>query len=93
MSIYLTVDATLGPAHAEGPGCGRVALRTALVGVHREMRARRESMARVNTGNPLFDAWLDRSLADLGLLTTQLDTGRTRMRAFRGSRRRSAATR
>lgn len=75
VSIYLTVDATLGPAHAEGPGCGRVALRTALVGVHREMRARRESMARVNTGNPLFDAWLDRSLADLGLLTTQLDTG------------------
>ena len=74
VSIYLTVDATLGPAHA-GPGCGRVALRTALVGVHREMRARRESMARVNTGNPLFDAWLDRSLADLGLLTTQLDTG------------------
>ncbi|WP_175854320.1 amylo-alpha-1,6-glucosidase [Burkholderia cepacia] len=75
VSIYLTVDATLGPAHEEGPGCGRVALRTALVGVHREMRARRESMARVNTGNPLFDAWLDRSLADLGLLTTQLDTG------------------
>jgi glycogen debranching enzyme len=76
LSIYLTVDATLGPAHdGEGPGCGRVALRTALVGVHREMRSRRESMARVNTGNPLFDAWLDRSLADLGLLTTQLDTG------------------
>ena len=75
VSIYLTVDATLGPAQAEGPGCGRVALRTALVGVHREMRTRRESMARVNTGNPLFDAWLDRSLADLGLLTTQLDTG------------------
>lgn len=76
VSIYLTVDATLGRAHdGEGPGCGRVALRTALVGVHREMRSRRESMARVNTGNPLFDAWLDRSLADLGLLTTQLDTG------------------
>lgn len=75
VSIYLTVDATLGPEQGEGPGCGRVALRTALVGVHREMRARRESMARVNTGNPLFDAWLDRSLADLGLLTTQLDTG------------------
>ncbi|WP_175835282.1 amylo-alpha-1,6-glucosidase [Burkholderia anthina] len=76
ISIYLTVDATLGSAHdGADPGCGRVALRTALVGVHREMRSRRETMARVNTGNPLFDAWLDRSLADLGLLTTQLDTG------------------
>ena len=92
VSIYLTVDATLGPAHAE-PGCGRVALRTALVGVHREMRARRESMARVNTGNPLFDAWLDRSLADLGCSRRSSTRGRTRMRAFRGSRRRSAATR
>ncbi|AJY10560.1 amylo-alpha-1,6-glucosidase [Burkholderia dolosa] len=75
VSIYLTVDATLGAAQRDGPGCGRVAMRTALVGVHRAMRARRESMARVRTGNPLFDAWLDRSLADLGLLTTQLDTG------------------
>ncbi|MBU9143022.1 amylo-alpha-1,6-glucosidase [Burkholderia multivorans] len=75
VSIYLTVAATVGERPSEAPGCGRVALRTALVGVHRAMRARRETMARVRTGNPLFDAWLDRSLADLGLLTTQLDTG------------------
>ncbi|KWI56568.1 amylo-alpha-1,6-glucosidase [Burkholderia ubonensis] len=75
VSIYLTVEATVGAAHRETPGCGRAALRTALVAVHRAMRARRATMARVRTGNPLFNAWLDRSLADLGLLTTQLDTG------------------
>ncbi|KVR63692.1 amylo-alpha-1,6-glucosidase [Burkholderia ubonensis] len=75
VSIYLTVEATVGAARGETPGCGRAALRTALVAVHRAMRARRATMARVRTGNPLFNAWLDRSLADLGLLTTQLDTG------------------
>ncbi|OJA93538.1 amylo-alpha-1,6-glucosidase [Burkholderia ubonensis] len=75
VSIYLTVEATVGAARGETPGCGRAALRTALVAVHRAMRARRATMARVRTGNPLFNAWLDRSLADLGLLTTHLDTG------------------
>ncbi|KWO03988.1 amylo-alpha-1,6-glucosidase [Burkholderia ubonensis] len=75
VSIYLSVEATVGAARGESPGCGRAALRTALVAVHRAMRARRATMARVRTGNPLFNAWLDRSLADLGLLTTQLDTG------------------
>ncbi|TCW79736.1 amylo-alpha-1,6-glucosidase [Burkholderia sp. SRS-46] len=75
VSIYLTVEATVGDAPGEGPACDRPALRTALVAVHRAMRARRATMARVRTGNPLFNAWLDRSLADLGLLTTQLDTG------------------
>ncbi|WGS44204.1 amylo-alpha-1,6-glucosidase [Burkholderia sp. JSH-S8] len=75
VSIYLTVEATVGDAPGEAPACGRPALRTALVAVHRAMRARRATMARVRTGNPLFNAWLDRSLADLGLLTTQLDTG------------------
>ncbi|MGZ2746866.1 amylo-alpha-1,6-glucosidase [Burkholderia stagnalis] len=75
VSIYLTVEATVGDAPGEAPACDRPALRTALVAVHRAMRARRATMARVRTGNPLFNAWLDRSLADLGLLTTQLDTG------------------
>ncbi|MXN77875.1 amylo-alpha-1,6-glucosidase [Burkholderia sp. 4701] len=75
VSIYLTVEATVGDAPGEAPACGRLALRTALAAVHRAMRARRATMARVRTGNPLFNAWLDRSLADLGLLTTQRDTG------------------
>ncbi|WP_089339607.1 amylo-alpha-1,6-glucosidase [Burkholderia singularis] len=78
VSIYLSVDARVGEAAGAAPpipDTGRGALRGALVGVHRAMRERRRAMARVRTSNPLFNAWLDRSLADLGLLTTQLDTG------------------
>ena len=86
VSIYLSAEAQVGATRtgrarardhcADDPAvAGRAALRMALVGAHRAMRERRVAMARVRTGNPLFDAWLDRSLADLGLLTTQLDTG------------------
>ncbi|CAN0628582.1 Amylo-alpha-16-glucosidase [Burkholderia multivorans] len=86
VSIYVSAEAQIGATRtgrarardhrADDPAvAGRTALRMALVGVHRAMRERRVAMARVRTGNPLFDAWLDRSLADLGLLTTQLDTG------------------
>ncbi|MGK8892172.1 amylo-alpha-1,6-glucosidase [Burkholderia gladioli] len=81
VSIYLTVEARIErdgePAAPAQPlaRAGRPGLRRALVQVHRQMRERRRSIARVRTGNPLFNAWLDRSLADLGLLTTQLETG------------------
>ncbi|WP_414440049.1 glycogen debranching N-terminal domain-containing protein [Burkholderia sp. 22PA0106] len=81
VSIYLTVEARIerdgAPAEPQQPPAkaGRPGLRRALVGVHRKMRERRRTIARVRTGNPLFNAWLDRSQADLGLLTTQLDTG------------------
>jgi glycogen debranching enzyme len=39
------------------------------------MRERRRATARVRSGNPLFNAWINRSIADLGLLTTDLPTG------------------
>jgi len=54
---------------------GRGALRASLLQAHRVMRDRRRSAARVRSNNPLFNAWLDRSIADLGLLTTDLATG------------------
>ncbi len=54
---------------------GRNALRASLLQAHRIMRERRHSAARVRSNNPLFNAWLDRSIADLGLLTTDLATG------------------
>lgn len=83
VSLYLTVEARVGAAHAGGDAfarrpcvaTGRGALRKALADVHRAMRERRRTIARVHTSNPLFNAWLDRSLADLGLLTTSLETG------------------
>lgn len=39
------------------------------------MRERRRATARIRTSNPLFNAWLERSFADLGLLTTDLPSG------------------
>ena len=57
------------------PESGRPAIREALVEAHRRMRDRRRATARVRSSNPLFSEWIDRSLADLGLLTTDLDTG------------------
>ena len=68
-------DAGTAPATAAPPGVGRVAVRTALLEAHRVMRERRHAAARVRSNNPLFNAWLDRSFADLGLLTTDLESG------------------
>ena len=68
------------PAHltqidAVRPRVGRAAVRAALVDAHLAMRERRRATARVRSSNPLFNAWIDRSFADLGLLTTDLSTG------------------
>lgn len=64
-------------AHAEETAAetGRSALRASLLQAHRVMRDRRRSAARVRSNNPLFNAWLNRSIADLGLLTTDLPSG------------------
>ena len=68
------------PAHftqidAVPPRVGRAAVRAALANSHLSMRERRRSTARLRSSNPLFNAWLDRSFADLSLLTTDLPTG------------------
>lgn len=89
ISIYLSVTATthaLNDASEQSkrdaseaaecaPESGRPAIREALVEAHRRMRERRRATARVRSSNPLFSEWIDRSLADLGLLTTDLETG------------------
>lgn len=49
--------------------------RAAGVQARRAMRARRHRGARLLASAPLFQAWLDRSRADLALLTTDLPTG------------------
>ncbi|QGZ63394.1 amylo-alpha-1,6-glucosidase [Paraburkholderia acidisoli] len=58
-----------------GQRVGRAAMRAALVDSHIVMRERRRSAARLRSSNPLFNAWINRSIADLGLLTTDLPTG------------------
>ncbi|MBN3853712.1 amylo-alpha-1,6-glucosidase [Paraburkholderia sp. Ac-20340] len=62
-------------ADSNGQSVGRAAVRAALVDAHIVMRERRRQTARVRSSNPLFNAWINRSIADLGLLTTDLPTG------------------
>jgi glycogen debranching enzyme len=57
------------------PRVGRAAVRAALANAHLAIRERRRVTGRIRTSNPLFNAWIERSLADLYLLTTDLPTG------------------
>lgn len=71
---------SMHPAHlsqidAVRPRVGRAAVRAALASAHHSMRERRRVSARIHTSNPLVNAWLERSFADLSLLTTDLPTG------------------
>ena len=49
--------------------------RTAAALARRRMRSRGRRGARVRSNGPLFDAWMQRSRADLALLTSELATG------------------
>jgi len=49
--------------------------RAAAAQAQRRMRARGRRGARVRSSGPLFDAWMQRSRADLALLTSELETG------------------
>ena len=70
-----TSEAHLSQIDTARPRVGRAAVRAALVDAHLVMRERRRVTARVRSSKPLFNAWIERSLADLGLLTTDLATG------------------
>ena len=62
-------------ANSKEQRVGRAAVRAALVDSHIVMRERRRAAGRLRSSNPLFNAWINRSIADLGLLTTDLPTG------------------
>ena len=49
--------------------------RAAAAQARARMRTRGRRGARVRSGGPLFDAWMQRSRADLALLTSELETG------------------
>ncbi|WP_395321700.1 glycogen debranching N-terminal domain-containing protein [Variovorax sp. UC74_104] len=68
--IALYVD--IGPA-ASAPA--RAQFRAAGAAARRSMRIRQRGGARIRTSSRQFQAWLDRSGADLALLTTALPTG------------------
>ena len=66
------VHLEVGPGEAT-PSEAR--FRAGAAAARRAMRRVRRRGARLSSGTPLFAAWLDRSAADLALLTTELDTG------------------
>ncbi len=49
--------------------------RDAAVHARATMRSRQRRSAQIHTGGPLFDAWMEKSRADLALLTSELETG------------------
>jgi glycogen debranching enzyme len=62
-----------GIAEAEPPSPGR--FRDGAVQARATMRSRQRRSGRIHSGGPLFDAWMDKSRADLALLTSELETG------------------
>ncbi|MFC5578158.1 glycogen debranching N-terminal domain-containing protein [Lysobacter niabensis] len=58
---------------AETPSKRR--FRGAAVQARAAMRSRQRRSARVHSAGPLFDAWMEKSRADLALLTSELETG------------------
>jgi glycogen debranching enzyme len=74
-STHTVTELHVSQIDAARPRVGRTAVRAALVDSHLVMRERRRASARVRSSNPLFNAWIDRSQADLNLLTTDLATG------------------
>lgn len=78
VSVYMTVCAEdqasqACPAAVMPPD--RAEIRAALLEQRHAMRERRVGSARLSSNDPLFNAWLGRSSADLSLLTTDLPTG------------------
>ena len=67
-----TLHAEIGPCPADA-GCSRY--RQAAAAARRSMRTRQRRGARVLASGRLFQSWLDKSRADLALLTTDLPTG------------------
>ncbi|QNP40822.1 amylo-alpha-1,6-glucosidase [Lysobacter solisilvae (ex Woo and Kim 2020)] len=63
--------------------CGTIAVdapsaqrfRDGAVHARATMRSRQRRAGQIHSGGPLFDAWMDKSRADLALLTSELDTG------------------
>lgn len=68
--LYLEV----GPDQ-DAPKATRARYRAAASVARTRMRRRQRRIARVRSEAPLFNAWMERSRADLALLTSELDTG------------------
>jgi glycogen debranching enzyme len=69
------MDARAANALPATPTPSRGTFREAAGAARKTMRRRQRRSGRIQTGSPLFDAWLDKSRADLALLTSDLTTG------------------
>lgn len=68
--VYLEVGSDDHPQSAS-----RARFRAAASVARTRMRRRQRRLARVRSEAPLFNSWMERSRADLALLTSELDTG------------------
>ncbi|ARP90133.1 amylo-alpha-1,6-glucosidase [Bordetella genomosp. 9] len=62
-------------AGGDAAACGRTRWRAAAAQARRSLRVRRRRGAALHASSRLFQAWVDKSAADLALLTTELPTG------------------
>jgi glycogen debranching enzyme len=69
LELYIEVSAE------EGPAPTRERFRAAAARARYAMRSRRRHGGRVRTSGRLFNEWLEKSRADIALLTTDLETG------------------
>ena len=69
LELYIEVGASTGPAPS------RERFRAAAARARWDMRSRRRHGARLKSSGRLFNEWLEKSRADLALLTTRMETG------------------
>ncbi len=69
LELYLEIGASSAPTP------GRERFRYAAARARWDMRARRRHGARIKSSGRLFNEWLEKSRADLALLTTRMETG------------------
>jgi glycogen debranching enzyme len=69
LELYLEIGSEAGPAPT------RERFRDAAARARWDMRARRRHGARLRSSGRLFNEWLEKSRADLALLTTRMETG------------------
>jgi len=79
MHVYLTVSCEVGDRVAKDSAPNMVSTTTdyfsAFTQVNQILSSKLMNRCRITTSNPLFNSWLDRSTADLVMLTTGLQEG------------------
>jgi glycogen debranching enzyme len=76
MHLYMTTSCEVtGDAQDKTPVPQTLDYFTAFTQVNHTLRKHHENRCKIRTSDPLFNSWLDRSTADLVMLTTSLEQG------------------